>query len=151
MKNRNFLFSLFRRGAKSRSLTLTPTLTHPYPPTRMHAPMQLGASNPPRTSRIASIFSFSTTSSLPFPSSTTADGSEKLVCGEARPVPLTCPAAGTQFTCFTGTKVQIPEEGTQFTCFTGTKVQIPESEEPASVVTRHCAAQPLAPAVSRLD
>jgi hypothetical protein len=46
---------------------------------------------------------------------------------------------GTQFTCFTGTKVQIlthakststdaahPQEilGTQFTCFTGTKVQI---------------------------
>ena len=59
-----------------------------------------------------------------------------------RPVPaLAQPAAaGTQFSCFTGTKVQVltqkarpvePRElahaactGTQFTCFTGTKVQI---------------------------
>ena len=36
---------------------------------------------------------------------------------------------GTQFTCFTGTKIQIltqsgRQQGTQFTCFTGTKVQI---------------------------
>ena len=35
---------------------------------------------------------------------------------------------GTQFTCFTGTKVQLPTQkamlGAQFVCFTGTKVQI---------------------------
>jgi hypothetical protein len=43
------------------------------------------------------------------------------------------PTLGAQFTCFTGTKVQIltqklaeeaPTLGAQFTCFTGTKVQI---------------------------
>ncbi len=75
-------------------------------------------------------------------------------------------AAGAQFTCFTGTKVQILTQkavvalaagagigvarslddylhiGTQFTCFTGTKVQILTEAAPASPRPRHQPAPP---------